>query len=170
MIDMAPTLLDFFGLPIPDDMQGIPLRETLAADASTREAVLFGVHGGQVNVTDGRYVYMRAPANKENIPLYEYTLMPTHMHHPFDVSELQDIQLAEPFPFTKGCRTIKVPGWGWRNSHQYETLLFDVQTDPGQGTPIQDAAIEATMVEHLLRLMKENDAPPEQFTRLGLEG
>jgi chorismate mutase len=45
-----------------------------------------------------------------------------------------------------------------------------VQTDPGQGTPIQDAAIEATMVEHLLRLMKENDAPPEQFTRLGLEG
>ena len=170
MIDMAPTLLDFFGLPIPDDMQGIPLGETLAADVPIREAVLFGVHGGQVNVTDGRYVYMRAPANKENIPLYEYTLMPTHMHHPFDVSELQDIQLAEPFPFTKGCRTIKAPGRGWRNSHQYETLLFDLETDPGQQTPIQDAAIERRMRELMVRLMKENDAPPEQFTRLGLEG
>ena len=40
---------------------------------------MFGVHGGQVNVTDGRYVYMRGPARADNAPLSEYTLMPTHM-------------------------------------------------------------------------------------------
>ena len=28
--------------------------------------------------------------------------------------------------------------------------------------------IEQMMIEHLVRLMKENDAPPEQFERLGL--
>lgn len=31
-----------------------------------------GVHGGQVNVTDGRYVYMRGPCSQENQPLHEY--------------------------------------------------------------------------------------------------
>ena len=78
-IDLAPTLLDFFGVEIPPDMQGKPLREAIASDAPVREAGLFGMHGGHVNCTDGRYVYMRAPINRENEPLYDYTLMPTHM-------------------------------------------------------------------------------------------
>ena len=31
-----------------------------------RPALIYGVHGGQVNVTDGRYVYMRGAANNDN--------------------------------------------------------------------------------------------------------
>ena len=61
MIDIAPTLLEFFGVDIPVDMQGVPLRDTQASDSLVREAVLFGHFGGQINITDGRYVYMRAP-------------------------------------------------------------------------------------------------------------
>ena len=70
-----------------------------------REAAIFGNHGGQVNVTDGRYVYMRAPAQPDNQPLYNYTLMPTHMRDPFSVDEFADVELAEPFGFSKavGC-------------------------------------------------------------------
>ena len=49
--------------------------------------MLFGYHGGPVNVTDGRYVYMRAAAG-DNTPLYEYTLMPTHMATLFDVKRI----------------------------------------------------------------------------------
>ena len=60
-IDMAPTILGAFGLDIPEDMQGFDLAETIASDRSVREAGLFGIFGGQVNITDGRYVYMRAP-------------------------------------------------------------------------------------------------------------
>jgi hypothetical protein len=33
-----------------------------------------------------------------------------------------------------------------------------------------DPAIEAHMVEHMLRLMAENDAPPEAYVRVGLTG
>ena len=42
-----------------------------------------GHHGTHVNITDGRYVYMRAPLTRENGPVYEYTLMPTHMRAMF---------------------------------------------------------------------------------------
>ena len=66
-IDLPATLLELFGIALPPDMQGVPLRE----------ATLYGLHGGHVNVTDRRYTYMRAPVEPENTPLYNYTL---HAH------------------------------------------------------------------------------------------
>ncbi len=168
-IDLPATLLDYFGVERPADMQGQPLADTVAADTPVREAALFGLHGAHVNVTDGRYVYMRAPETAENSPLYDYTLMPTHMRHTFDVKELQDIRLAEPFPFTKGCRTMQIAARPWTNAHQFGTLLFDLHNDPQQAQPIQDAAVEARMIDHMARLMQENDAPVEQYERLGVD-
>jgi hypothetical protein len=90
------------------------------------------------------------------------------MNHPFKVEELQDIQLAEPFSFTKGCRTMKIATRTRHTLHQFGTLLFDLDTDPTQEHPITDPAIEQTMIAHLIRLMQENNAPPEQLERLGL--
>jgi hypothetical protein len=172
-IDLPATLLEYFGLPLPPDMQGAALKDAIASDTPVREAALFGLHGGHVNVTDGRYVYMRAPDTPDNQPLYNYTLMPTHMRARFSVDELQEIELAEPFPFTKNCRTLQIPAKRWPGSHPYRTLLFDLETDPGQerpiGDPDVDPAVKQAMTEHLVRLMKENDAPPEQFERLGLD-
>ena len=167
-IDLAPTLLDFFDVPIPSDMQGKPLASTIAGDQPVHTAALFGQHGLHVNVTDGRYVYMRAPATPDNSPLFEYTLMPTHMRHIFEPRELQDIQLAEPFTFTKGCRTMKIASRSAIDAYSFGTLLFDLATDPQQQTPIQNPEIESRMVSHLLRLMHESHAPAEQYTRLGL--
>lgn len=71
-------------------MRGAPLGGTVATDAPVREAGLFGAYGGHVNVTDGRYVYMRAPVLPSNEPLYEHTLMPTHMAGRFAPQELAD--------------------------------------------------------------------------------
>lgn len=48
-------------------------------------------------------------------------------------------------------------------------LLFDLRDDPQQLHPIHDEAIEARMINLLIRLMKENDAPAEQYRRLGLD-
>ncbi len=167
-IDWGPTLLEFFGVPATPAMQGVPLTRSLAAERPLREGVLYGVFGGHVNVCDGRYVYMRAPVMPDNTPLYEYTLMPTHTRHTFSVEELQDIQLAEPFSFTKGCRTMRIASRANAGMHRFGNLLFDLENDPAQEHPLHSLEIEARMVALLTQLMEASDAPPEQFTRLGL--
>ncbi len=168
-IDVPATILEYFNLERPPDMQGLPLRDAVADDTPVREAALYGAHGGHINVTDGRHVYMRASANDNNEPLYNYTLMSTHMRYRFDVEDLRDIELQAPFAFTKDCRTMKIaarrqPLW----IPFFETLLFDTEADPGQLTPVEDAAVETEMVDHLVDLMRANDAPPEQYERVGL--
>ena len=57
---------------------------------------------------------------------------------------------------------------GPRDMHRFGTLLFDLETDPQQEHPLHDPEIEARMIVLLVKLMKANDAPPEQFERLGL--
>ncbi|MFF2040537.1 sulfatase [Kitasatospora sp. NPDC058170] len=165
-IDLAPTLLEYFGVDRPADVQGSPL--PVAADTPVREAALFGVHGGHVNAADGRYVYMRAPASPDNTPLLEHTLMPTHMRGRFTPAELADLELAEPFTFTKGVRTLRLKGRTFINPHQHGTLLFDLETDPEQRTPIVDDAVEQRMATLLVELLRAGDAPPSQYERLGL--
>lgn len=173
-IDLPATLLEFFGVNLPEHMQGIPLRQTLADNSPVRDAALFGVHGGHVNLTDGRYIYMRAPSDVSNAPLFNYTLMPTHMNTHFSDDELTQTELVPSFSFTRDMPLLKTPSAASdklrKNALDRGTLLYDLENDPAQQNPIQDAAVEAQMVEHLTRLMRENDAPAEQFVRLGLEG
>ena len=167
-IDLAPTVLEYFNIKIPEDMQGFPLKETIANNKPVREAALFGIHGGHVNCTDGRYVYMRGPSG-DNSPLYNYTLMPTHMRKMFSIEELQTIELSEPFSFTKGCNLMQIDANSWGNyDFKFETMLFDLEKDPKQENPIEDSELEQMMIDHMVRLMKENEAPEEQFKRLGL--
>jgi len=168
-IDLAPTLLDFFGVERPKDMLGQPLKGAVAEDTPVREAALYGMFGGHMNCTDGRYVYMRAPVDPKNAALFNYTLMPTHMRGMFRPEELQNASLAEPFSFTKGYPLLKTPASGWNQFHRFGTMLFDTETDPGQLKPINDPEIEQRMIRLMVDLMKQNDAPREQYARLGLE-
>lgn len=162
-IDIAPTILRFFDLAPPKDMQGQDLT------APDRDGALFGIHGGHVNVTDGRFVYMRAAVDATNAPLEQYTLMPTHMRSRFSVSELAAWEPAEPFSFTKGLRVMRMPGKvGWMNPWRHGTLLFDLDADPAQEHPLADDEAELRMLRLLARLMHENDAPRSQFERLGI--
>ena len=48
-IDLAPTILDYFGIEIPADVQGGTLSDRITEDKPFRKAVLYGVMGGQVN-------------------------------------------------------------------------------------------------------------------------
>lgn len=167
-IDLPVTLLNYFGVAVPDDMQGLDLGPVISADSPTRDAIINGIHGGHVNCTDGRYVYMRAPIDPVNEPLYEYTLMPTHMRSRFHPTELQEIDLADPFSFTKGCPTMKIASRAGRHYHELGTLLFDLLEDPQQDQPLSNREIESNMIDQLRSCMQENEAPVEQYERLGL--
>jgi arylsulfatase A-like enzyme len=167
-IDIAPTLLDLFGLEPTAHMQGKPLLPVVRDDTPVREATLFGVHGSHVSVTDGRYVYMRACATDENRPLNEYTLMPTHMRSRFSVDELKPLEIAPPFEFTKGVPVMRIPAPPAGNPAAYGTLLYDLVEDPDQKRPLDDPDLELRMAGLLVDAMRRSEAPAEQYERLGL--
>lgn len=168
MIDWAPTLLSYFGLEPTQDMQGMDLAPVIRDNAATRDYIIYGVFSGHVNITDGRYVYMRAaePGQKDHV--YNYTLMPTHMTKRFTIDELKTAELAGPFSFTKGVRVLKIKAKEKYPVQDFGTLLFDLEKDPKQLSPIKDETVENRMIRALAELMEASDAPPEQYERLGL--
>lgn len=168
-IDVAPTLLTYFGIRPTKDMQGKSLERTISFDEPVRQYALFGCHGGHMNITDGKYVYMRCPELGKTV--YEYTLMPTHMRGRFSVEELQNLQLTEPFPFTKGCRVLRIPAKKnpLADPARFGSRLYDVQEDPEQIIILENAAKEVELTEAIRCLMKENDAPGELYDTFGLE-
>ncbi|WP_221583505.1 sulfatase [Microbacterium sp. G2-8] len=165
-VDIPVTLLDFFGLEPTSDMEGMALSSARAAGPP---AALFGKHGDHVNITDGRYVYMRSAVAPDNAPLEDFTLMPTHMRSRFAPSELGAWEPAEPFSFTKGLRTMRIPVRpAWMSSWRHGTELFDLTQDPDQVDPLLDDEAELRMAQLLVEAMRANDAPASQFARLGL--
>lgn len=181
-IDIMPTLLDIFGATVPPEVEGRSLLPLLAAPETAdvlalREAGLFGQHGSSINVTDGRYVYLRYPSDILAKNLFQYTLMPTHIKTRFSVAELEDAELVPPFGFTKGVpvlrtrTTEKSPVY---NRHgpgiqiDCRTRLFDIDADPDQLSPVDDPAVEARMVGLMVDLMRRNEAPAELYERFNL--
>lgn len=174
-LDLGPTLLQFFGLEPTSDMLGKDLYPVLGGDQKIREGGIFGLFGNQLNYTDGRYVYMRGIEHGSTRELYDYTLVSQYIRHRIPVENLQSLnELAQPFSFTKGCPTMKIPKRPGlpgriRNDMDLTTYLYDVKEDPQQQQPLQEPELENTLLEQLSRHITEADAPPEVFRRYGLE-
>lgn len=171
-IDIPVTLLRYFGQQPTKDMKGFDLEPVIAEKKKVRDYALFGMHGAQVNITDGRYVYMRDPV-EGNKPLYNYTQMPTHMRCLFSVEEMKTMKQHPGFCFTKGTPVMRIdavedPSGDTSIKHSQGTVLYDLVKDPGQQHPIKDPETEERMIRHMVQLMEENDAPAEQYVRLGL--
>lgn len=167
-IDLAPTLLEYFGQDIPAAMLGVSLLDVLRKEAPAHKYALFGFHGGPINITDGRYVYMRA-ARMKNAQLYEYTLMPTHMNSRFKPEELEHAQLTEGFSFNRPCPVLKVPVTSYYGYKLQQDLLFDLEADPHQEHPIVDACVEERMLAALVYEMQKNEAPEELYDYYALK-
>lgn len=168
-IDIAPTLLDYFGLEIPKDMTGRPLKETVANDKAVREYAFMGYFGSPLDITDGRYKLMKAVTNPTS-PLYEYTQMPTHMNRRFSLAEMRSAALAKPFTFTKGTPTMRiVPDRVLYANKLKEDLLYDLEQDPAEAYPIDNPQVKARLLDALTELFRQNDAPLEQYDRYGLK-
>ena len=167
-IDWAPTVLDAFGIPPTEDMLGMPLQRAIENPETFREAAIFGYHGHFVNVTDGRYVYMRS-GNRENTPLHTYTLAPWFGgDSPIDL--FREGEPVGPLPFTKGVSVMRYPGSNpnWGLSREFGHLLYDLEADPWQQEPLQDAQVEKRMLGLMEREMERAHAPAEEYIRLGL--
>ncbi|MEM6748853.1 MAG: sulfatase-like hydrolase/transferase [Planctomycetota bacterium] len=166
-IDLAPTLLQWFDKPVPADMLGRDLGPVVNDDTPIRDTAVFGVAGGQLNITDGRYVYMRKP--DRGVDRHDYTLMPTDMHSFFNRNNLAQTRLADPMAFTKGVPTLRVPRPDRPGARPHpdvdRSLLFDLETDPGQLRPIDDPRLEARMTRALADHLVAMDAPEEVYRR-----
>ena len=178
-IDLAPTLLSFFGLDADPHMTGRDLAPVLADDSPLRDAAIFGYHGSRTNVTDGHHTLYKQ-VEPGNGPLYAYTLIPSIMQGFHRQNELQNATLAEPFSFTHDVPTLKLPlnphprrepGKGLKQDYPDPSdLLFDVDADPKQQNPLNDRDLQARLESLMVAAMQEADAPEEQYERMGLSG
>ena len=169
-IDIPATIRSYFGIPLPAEMQGHDLLTVMESDEPVRTGALFGWFGRQVCYTDGRYYYVHTPVSG-NGPLYEYTLMPTHMARFFTPGELSSMERHDGFSFTQNLPLMRfhaeVPDVS-RNPATGCSALYDLKADPHQLAPLDDPALMHACQEAMSRLMMENDAPAEQWQRLGL--
>ncbi len=177
-IDLDLALLRHFGLTSTPDMLGQDLAPILEDDTPVRDAAIFGYHGRAVNVTGGRYVHIRGISGGNNAPLFDYTLMPTHMKDRFTPGELRAdcVAVHDGFMFTKGCPVLKIGLAAETQVNRFlavqresmRNALYDTVADPTQSQPIDDADPESRMPELLIREMRRCDAAAEQYQRLAL--
>jgi len=171
-IDIAPTLLDFFGLPANPHMDGKSLRKAIDSDSPVRDGALFGNHGGHINIADGRYIYMRAGDSTDNI--YQYTLAATHLRQFFLPEELSHIELFDGFKFMSNKPVMKIKRASQlsfsfaADTSYFGHRLYDIKNDPKQKKPIDNISIEVAMIMKMASLMRKNEAPDEQYQRIGI--
>lgn len=164
-IDIPATVLDYFQMPKPVSMQGCSIAPVLESDEPIRESGLFGYFGQMVGMVDGDYVFMRAPKTTDNSPLNQYTWM---LHNANGVDLEGNFDFVH-LPFSQGMPVPQVPVLTHAlNKYQQDDLLFNLKNDLEQEHPITDTELIEKMCKRMAELMREADAPPEQFIRLGL--
>jgi arylsulfatase A-like enzyme len=178
-IDLMPTLLDIFDMPQPPETQGRSLLPLLAAEEPARgeRGCLYGQFGAAINFTDGRYTYFRYPVPAHAATLNQYTLMPMNMRSYFEAIEFSDAQVVDSLPFTRGYPVWKLPirmDAKANMTRRYplldaRTVIYDIDADPEQRSPLEDPVLEAELTGKLLALLQQNDAPAELYSRYGLD-
>jgi arylsulfatase A-like enzyme len=174
-VDIMPTLLDIHGSAVPSTVQGFSLLPLLEGEQAIRPVAVYGRFAAATNVTDGRYTYFRYPEDMENQELWEYTLMPTHQRAMFGKEEFEGASLVNSFAFLRGFPVLKLPAGRATKKGQgakiedSDTVLYDLKSDPKQMTPIDNPEVETRLIREMLTIMAHNEAPPEAYTRLGLE-
>lgn len=170
-IDIMPTLLDAFGVPLHHAIHGESWMPILQDNADARrEAALYGWFGQTVNLTDGYHTYFRGPASEENQPLFHYFLTPGtfSMRNIAAKSFYDEAELGQFLPYTDypviRSRAHRQASPDWAN-----TRLYDIQEDYGQTRDLTGTEMEARYVTLLVETLEAMDAPPSQYKRLGLQ-
>lgn len=175
-IDVMPTILDHFKTPLPPNVHGHSLLPVIEDDKSRLDAI-FGYFGIALNITDGRYVYMRNPVNEDGGPLYAYTAMPTGGLNKWYPRAVYDkIEMGRYFGHTYNMPLYKIPVQGsaprehadehpYRGRHQ----LYDIVQDPQQMSPLDDVVRMDHFATRIGAHLHACEAQPDQYLRLGIE-
>ena len=179
-LDITPTILELHGIdPSVDNSNhcGQSLLSLMQTGNHTtvRDYALFGLFGGAVNITDGRYTYFHYPSDTTS-PLHEYTLMPVHPASYFTREEFNGAELVHNQPFGNGYPLLKLsaldnarrPPMQGGAFGDATNSLYDVKADPQQSTPLDQPDKKAELINAITRLFRENDAPAELYTRFDL--
>lgn len=175
--DLMPTLLDIFGLTPPVEVQGRSVLDLVRGEYEGRPVGIFGMFGGPIGATDGRYAYYLYPPDLYAPGLHEYTLMPMHIRSMFSGKELQTAELVRDFGFTKEMPVMRIdalkdsrriPNVDRRVFENLGTQLFDLRRDPAQLSPINDPVTEERLQAGMVEVLAAHDAPHELYARYGL--
>lgn len=172
-IDLMPTILEYFNVPLPDRVQGTSLLPLLTGGTfRPRGFALYGTFGGPVTIFDGKYTYHRAPKDETNTPLYYYTSMPVTLLKFLGKDCADRIEMGRFLKHTD-YPVYKIPArfpiMQLRSTEPFkDTLLYDWENDWEQEHPVQDPEIHGVMRKKLIDIMKWAQSPEDQFLRLGL--
>ena len=169
--DLFRTLCVHHQAEPPAASQGIGFQEAWRGERA-HAAIAFGYHGQAANVTDGRYTYFRNSVDPD-AACYHYCSQPTRRLFS-DHALHAEVEHGFRFRFSGDLPLMRVPVRLSQRYHYDEAggqgrhLLHDLDVDREQLAPIDDAAIERQMLEHLVAIMDQVEAPEEQYLRLGL--
>ena len=174
--DLMPTILELHGAEKSPQVLGNSLLPYLFEQpCEARKIALYGIFGGAINATDGRYSYFCYPEDMETHDLFEYTLMPMHNRSLFELYELEPAALYRGFSFTKQAPVLKLPAFagakrsprqgGFRDT---QTCLYDLACDPEQLNPFRDPDIEQDLNTLIIAEMQAHEAPEELYHRFDL--
>jgi len=173
IIDIMPTLLQYYGIDIPDTVKGHSLLGLASGlEHKVRDYALYGYHGKAVNMTDGQYTYFRSPAHPDNYPCYTYTAMPTTFRKYHGSGNEERIAMGRYLKYTDFPVfrfPVAVQGKEDPNLEPVRaSQLFDLAQDYEQLRPIQDEQLERRLATRMKEEILTADGPEEQIERLGL--
>lgn len=175
-VDVHATILDAFGVQPEKPTHGKSIMPLLRGEGeSIRNFALYGYFGRCVNICDGNYVYMQAPLNEGNGPLYMYSnrwstapwwevpqpdeRLETGKYMPESDCAVGRVKLNKREKSRLGIVNITT-----------ESKLFNIDRDEDQKNNLveKERALADKYKKHMSTVLKDIKAPNEQFKRLGL--
>jgi len=176
-VDVHATILECFGVKSPRPIDGMSLLPVLRGEKEqVREGALFGWWGRRVNWTDGKRLYMRAPATPDNQPLCFYTnrwSTAPWWEIPVPDERTEFGRFVSGVDMPVGRQPVSPEEMQRLHNIQIDdlregSLLFDIAADPEEQDDLAGSPLEEEIAGRLKAQLEEQRAPAEQFERLGL--
>ena len=165
-IDIAPTLLEYFDLEPLQDIDGCSLLSVVKDHQKIHDTALFGVHGGQINLFDGKYVYMKSGLKDKSI--YNMTLMPTLMRGFISPEAIDQATFVNGGKYSHGHKVLQVPSSPYIPLKEpYPDAVYNLTKDPKQEHNILNEDLQTALDTKLKTAMLKAGAPSWQMERMG---